>query len=455
VLVVRSLVREQLIESLLLAGAAGVSGAALGWALLRVTMALAAGQVPRLDDASIDWRVLLIAAGAALSRRWCVVPSRLGVRRAWIPVMRCVEAAAESRRRIGRSGGSPVDKAALAVVLLTGSGLLVRSLIEMQRVRPGFDVGRHRPAASRPELDRGWEGQGPGLLAAVARASECAAGREGGSDRRFPDRAQSGLCDHGRRARDRLYEQVTGDPITPGFFEAAGVRLLSGRMFTAEDFDSGPLRTAIINRTMARRFWPEQDAVGKRMQFGPVDKPAPWITVIGVVEDMRRLGLERRAVCEAFGPGLRSQMDLIVRASPPRESLSAEVRSVIRDVDPSVPVYGVAPLKRLLRESTLSRKLQTTLLAGFAALTLLMAAVGCTARCNRQCWSGGASSEFVWRWARPPAGVLRLVLTRGLVVAGMGAAAGTVAAFWLARTLEALLFEVAASDPWALDWRPS
>ena len=449
------LVREQMAEVLALAGVAGIVGACLGWALLRGLLVLAAGQVPRLDEAVVDSGVFLAAAGAALLTALVCGPWA-----AW-------RAAQANPNEALRGGGRGIAashrvqwwlagaQAALAVLLLSGSGLLVRSLIKLQNVHPGFEAA----GAVLAPVDRSWTAAGkaaspvfwPQLLERLNSLPGVKAGAIGDFliDRN-PDYALT------VEGRPTVYnEQVTGDIVTPGFFEAAGARLLSGRVLVQEDFTGGgPPRVAVINRTMARRFWPGDDAVGKRMQFGARNPRRPWTTVVGVVDDMRRLGLERQAVCEAFGPGFGSQMDLFVRATPPRDSLIGELRTAMKQVDPSLPVHGLTPLPRLLNDSVLSRKLETGLLSGFAALTLLLAAVGLYGTLQQAAID--RRREFGIRLAlgAEPVSVLRLILQRGLIVAGAGAAVGTLAAFWLGQTLETLLYEVEASDPWALACAP-
>lgn len=448
------LVRQQLIEALVLASVSGILGAVLGWAALRGAVAIAGAQVPRLEEASIDPRVLLIAALASL-----ITALVCGPVSAW----RAAKVNPGDALRGGGRGMAASHRmqwwlagaqAALAVILLTGSGLLIESLLRMQQVRPGFTV----EGTVLLRVDRSWRAAGKAatplfwqqLLERLNHLPGVQAGAIGDLMIRLnPDYAVT------VEGHETVYnEQVTGDPVTPGFFEAADVRLLSGRLFAAEDFEGGPLRAAVINRTMARRFWPGEEAVGKRMKFGLAGDKKPWITVIGVVDDMRRLGLERHPVSEAFGPGFGSQMDLVVRSSPPRDTLIAEVRAAIREVDRSVPVYGVTPLQRLLSESALPRKLQTGLLAGFAALTLLLASIGLYGTLQQAVQD--RRREFGLRMAlgAGPVRMWRLVLARGIAVAGAGAAVGMLAAFALAQTLEALLFEVKPGDPAAVVMAP-
>ncbi len=449
------LVREQMAEVLALAGVAGIIGAGLGCGLLRGLVVLAAGRVPRLDEAVVDSVVLLLAVGATLLAALVCGPIA-----AW-------RAARADPNEALRGGGRGIAashqvqwwlagaQAALAVLLLSGSGLLVRSLIKLTNVHPGFEAS----GAVLAPVDRSWLAAGkadpPVFWRQLLERLNSLPGVKAGAIGDFlidrnPDYA---LTVEGRAT---VYnEQVTGDAVTPGFFEASGARLVSGRLLVQEDFTGGgPPRVAVINRTMARRFWPGEDAVGKRMQFEARNPRHPWTTVVGVVDDMHRLGLERPAVCEAFGPGFGRQMDLIVRATPPRDSLIAEVRAAIKQVDPSAPVHGFTPLPRLLNDSMLSRKLQTWLLSGFAALTLLLAAVGLYGTLQQAAID--RRREFGIRLAlgAAPTNVLRLVLQRGLIVAGTGAAVGTLTAFWLGRAIEALLYEVEASDPWALAFAP-
>lgn len=450
-----TLVRAQLYEAILLALTAGIAGSLLGWALLRGTIAAAAGHVPRLAEATIDLRVLLFAAIAAAITA-IVAGSMAATRAARINPADALRAGGRGVAASHRGQWWLVAaQAALAVVLLTGSGLLIRSLLALRQVSPGFEARGAVLAA----IDRSWTpastASTPVFWRSLLDRLNTLPGARAGAISNFlitmnPDYAVS------VEGRATVYnEKVTGDRVTPQFFQAAGVRLLAGRLFNPEDYAAEGMRGMIINQSMARRFWPGENAVGKRLQFGRHDASRPWVTVIGVVEDMKRLGLESSAVCEAFGPGYSSAMELVVRADPPRPSLATEVRAVIRQVDAAVPVQSIVPLDRLLDESKLPRRLQTGLLAAFAALTLLLAAVGLFATLQQVV--AGRRREFGIRLAlgAQPSEVLRLVLTRGLLVAGAGATVGIAASLMLARTLEALLFGIPPYDIAALAAAPA
>ena len=174
--------------------------------------------------------------------------------------------------------------------------------------------------------------------------------------------------------------RLTRDEVSADFFRTLGTPLLRGRFFSIGDRPEAP-RVAIINDALARRSWPGQDPVGRRFKLGPRDSDGPWYTVVGVVGDMRRQGLEREALPQMFvslaqNPPSRN-VDLFIRTSSDDPlAMAGALRAAVGRVEKNAPIYGVAPLEQQLGTYLTQRRFQTSLLTGFSVVALLMAAVG-------------------------------------------------------------------------------
>jgi putative ABC transport system permease protein len=239
--------------------------------------------------------------------------------------------------------------------------------------------------------------------------------------------------------------------ISAGYFQTMGVSLVRGRYFEESD-DSRAMPVAIINETMARQYWPDEEVLGKRFKLG-VNK-APWVAVVGVVADVRQMGMDVPVKAEMYFPYRQikthfwyAPRDLVLRTTGDPLSVAASVRQLIHEIDPDQPVSNVSSMEALLVEETGPRRLGMILLSAFAGLALLLASLGIY----------GVLSYFVAQQT-PEIGVrmalgaqrsniLRLVLQKGLIWTLIGVAIGVGAALALTRFMASLLFEVSASDP--------
>lgn len=243
--------------------------------------------------------------------------------------------------------------------------------------------------------------------------------------------------------------QVTDDGISPDCLRTVGVPLVRGRFFTMDDGPSSP-RTAIINATMAQRFWPNTEPIGQRFKFSFQQHGDPWITVVGVVGDMRRDGLTKEPVSQVFLPLAQDPargMDLLVRTAADPRSFVAAVRSAIRSVDKTAPVFDVGTLEDELRDQNAPRRFQAQLLGLFAMLALVLATVGVygvSAYSTRQ-----RTHEIGIRIALGARrrDVFRLVLRQGFQLTLAALAIGLALSLTLTRLLRSELFGVATTDP--------
>ncbi len=237
--------------------------------------------------------------------------------------------------------------------------------------------------------------------------------------------------------------------ISEGLFQTLRVPLRKGRFFNAQD-KQGAVSVTIINETMARRFWPGEEALGKRFKLGTAQSSAPWLTVVGVVGDMRRQSLEREPIAQIFRTHLQRaerRMILLIRTTGEPTQLAPVVRNEIRAIDKTVLVNGISTLESMLARNVAQRRFQTWLLTLFSALALLLAAVGIYSLMHQSV--ALRTREIGTRMAlgAQPRDVLRLVVSQGMSLALCGIGVGSLAAFGLTRVLTGLLFGVTATDP--------
>jgi predicted permease len=379
------LLRLLLTESVLLAMVSGLMGTLLAFGSIRLIRVFGPDNLPRLNEASLDLRVL----------GWALAISLLaGIPVGLAPAMRTMRrdlrpsgeeggrtvSGGRSSRRIRRT--LVVTEFALAIVLLVGAGLLVRSWWYVNNIDPGFT----------PERVLVMEVSSPTTFSATAQRADLYH-RVLEQIQAVPGVENAGIIGDLFIANTReqvvTVERADGtvserlrfkrDEVSADFFRTLRTPLLRGRFFSIADRPDAPL-VAIINEAMARRSWPAHDPVGRRFKFGPRDSDGPWYTVVGVVHDMRRQGLEREPVPQMFvslaqnPPG---SVDVFIRTwSGDPLAMAGALRSAVRGVEKNAPIYGVALLEEQLGSYLAERRFQTSLLTGFSVVALLMAAVG-------------------------------------------------------------------------------
>jgi hypothetical protein len=247
--------------------------------------------------------------------------------------------------------------------------------------------------------------------------------------------------------------RVRVDEASEQAFETVGTPVLRGRGFSASDRADAP-RVAIINRPMARELWGTEDPIGKRAKLGPPDAPGSWFTVVGVVGDMRREGLEHEPVpqmFEAFRQNPPRLSTLLVRSSGAEPLVLARgVQDAIRRVNPRVPIYGVTSLDARFARDLAQRRFQTAVLLGLSLVALAMAAIGIYGLMLHSVLS--RTQEFGIRLAlgAHAADIFRLTMREGLQLTLAGLAVGLVVAMWLAQAIRGLLFGITERDPLTL-----
>jgi predicted permease len=444
------IVRQLLTESVLLAAVSGLIGILLALVGTRLVRAFGPANLPRLNEIGLDFRVLgwALAISALAGILVGLAPAIATLRRDLRP--RSVSGGAATRR-IRRA--LVVAEFALAIVLLAGAGLLVRSWWNVNSIDPGF----------RPERVLVMELSTPTIFSVPAQRTDLY--------HRVLEQIQAvpGVENAGvigdlfiANAREQVLtvERDDGtvserlrfrtDEVSADFFKAIGTPLLRGRFFSIGDGPDAP-PVAIINDAMARRWWPGHDPVGRRFKFGPRDSDRPWYTVVGVVADMRRQGLEREPVPQMFVSLAQSpprSVDLFIRTSSHDPlAMAGALRAAVRRVEKNAPIYGVAPLEQQLGTYLTQRRFQTSLLTGFSVVALLMAAVGIYGLIQYSIATRTQEIGLRMAIGAQAGDIFRMMIGEGLTLSLTGLAVGLVGAWWLGRAGSSLLFGVTASDP--------
>jgi predicted permease len=453
--------RQLLTESVLLAGVSGLCGVGLAVLGVRALAAAVAGLgLPLPFDVEVNGKVLALAAGAtvACGLLFGMAPALQAVRSRVEPALR------GAARGSGKGAlGAPRQRlqrvlvgveAALALVLLFGAGLLVRSLIELQSVDPGID---HEGVLTL-RITLPWERYDEdGIADFFARLTDTLEAR--------PDVETAALASQlpPNVFASRKFE-IEGAPpladgalpdafftaVSPDFFQALDARLLRGRAFEPTDDGDAP-RVAVLNEAAARRFFPDADPLGKRLRVDPDD---PWIEIVGLVADHHNRGLETPPAPEFYGSLEQlfagNQLFVLLESELEPAILADAVRGEVRAIDPDQPVYAVQALREAYADQIAPRRLVTTALAMLGAFALLLAGVGVY---------GVVSSGVAQR--RPEIGLRlalgaahgqlrRLLLRDSLWPVAVGGVVGLAGAAALAKVMGGLLFEVKGLDPTTL-----
>ncbi|HEV3459011.1 MAG TPA: ABC transporter permease [Thermoanaerobaculia bacterium] len=457
----RRILRQLLTESVVL----GLAGSAAGLVLAVVGMPLLKsvlpGDMPRLAEATMDWRVLGFAAGLALAT---------GIACGLLPALRVLgpapplrggersASAGPERRRV--QAALVVAQVAVSVVLVTGAGLLVRTLDQLLRVAPGFRSERLLTARITPNdslcdtaahciafygvlLDR---------LRALPGVSQAAAVSDlplTGESQRMAVELEDHPVPPGTPATIAREHDVT-----QGYLELMGIPLLAGRTFEAGE-GARPEPVALVGEALARHFWPGQSAVGKRLRYVWEKR---WRRIVGVVGDVRDESLAKSPDWEyyvPYGQETLPPMDVVVRVAGDPAAAGAALRRAVAEADPNVPVSNVRTLDGIVTASVGTPRSTMWLLASFAALALVLSAVGIFGVISYNV--SRRVHEIGIRMALGATGgqVRRLVLGRALALGAMGAGIGVAAALAATRLLRGMLFGVSATDPWALAAAPA
>ena len=450
-------IRQLLIENCLLASLGAAVGLIPAWWMPRVLAAVGTGDIPRLDGVILDWRVLAFTAGVALLT---------GILSGLLPAYRLSRTGAQDWLKASPSNSATgargklrgifvVSEVALSLTLLVGTGLLVRSLARLLAVSPGFDPSRVltlQTTALGPRYDdkrilRQFFVETVARLRALPGVQAAAAGSQiplGGNMDEY------GFHPEGKmNPNPELDQSAERYCVTPGFLATLRIPLLRGRDLAAADTADSP-GVILINETAARRIWPGEDPLGKRVKIGGLDHP--WLEVVGIVGDVHHVGLDSPPALQMYIPHTQwpfpdNTMTFVVRASGPPADLAPAAERAIHSIDPTQPVSRVTPLDNYVALTMQGRRFALIMIGAFAAIALLLSVVGIygvTAYSVAQ-----RTREIGIRMAlgAQRKQVLARLLWEGLLLIVSGVAVGVAASAGLTRFLASMLFEVKATDP--------
>jgi predicted permease len=346
-----------------------------------------------------------------------------------------------------------VSEMALALMLLTGAGLLVRSFVQLQQVDPGFNPKNlltafvMLPPSKYPEPQR----QAVFFHEVMDRITslpgvECA----GAADSAPMLTNDTGpVSIEGHAVEPEI--QAERPKITPDYFCAMGIRLLRGRTFTWAD-DEGSLPVAILNESAARHYWPNEDAMGKRVKLEDGSAPV-WRQVVGIVGDVRQDGLVKEGRPEVYAPLLQvpvPYMLLAVRTRAEPAALTAAVRHAVMAVDKDQPLFQIKTMEQVVGDSVAGPRFQMSLLAIFATIALGLAAIGIYGLMSYTVNQRTREIGIRMALGAKRGDVLHLVVRHGMLLAIVGVVLGTVGALLLTRFLSGMLYGVGVNDPTTL-----
>jgi predicted permease len=446
-----------LTETVMVALAGGAVGVAIAAFGLRAAPALLPAQLQMLDlHAAIDTRVLLWSLGLTVAT---------GILVGLVPAFHAMRTdpheslKVDGRSGLGRRGARlrsalVIAEVALSVTLLLGAGLLMRTFINIQRVEPGFDARGVLTMRLTLPRDR-YEGEAVNgfFNALLERLSALPQVRAASFSSQYPPLAAFDIqvrIDRSESPDESALPVALTTVTTPQYFAALGVPMRSGRGFTAADSLNAP-RVAIVNQAFVDRLLGGGEAIGRRIALGSPDRSRPWTTIVGVAADHRNAGLTRSVRPEVYTPVAQqtdwNQLFLMVRSEGEASAMLPSVREAIKSLDPEQPVYLVRTLETAVAESSFQQSMAALLLSVFAAVALVLAAVGIFGVLSYTV--SARTQEIGVRMAvgAAPHQVRWLVVRQVLVLTGAGLAIGTGILLAGGRVLTGMLFGVEVADP--------
>jgi putative ABC transport system permease protein len=454
------LIRQLLTESLLLSVVGGLAGLLVSIWAVAVFVKLSPGDIPRLSEASVDFRLL----GFTL-----LVSLLTGLGFGLLPAFQATRTnlnsslkeggtkATEGRQRRGARDVLVVIEIALAQVLLVGAALLAISYVRVTQINPGFNSDRVLTAKIAPSNKKYPDSKSRSAFytTVLERLQNLPGVESAGMVMSLPLTGSSinrGFRVEGR-PEARADENVTMDfqVVSPDYFSTLEIPTKRGRGLSSTDTENNE-RVIVINETMARVYWPNEDPLGKRMAIGESSKDTSWRTIVGVVGDNRHASLSEPPVPTAFiayRQDLESwpRMGFVIKSKTTAASLTSVVRAELAGIDRSQPVYAIEPMKNLLRTSVAQRRFIMLLLGSLALVALMLAMIGVYGVISFSVSERTQEIGIRMALGARAFDVLRMVLGQGMRVAVIGIAIGLVAAFALTRLLASMLFEVSATDP--------
>jgi predicted permease len=466
-----AIVRQFLVEALVLSISGGLLGLALASIALRVGVRFLPETLPRISSIGLDWKVVAFALTlAAFTGLLCgLVPAFAAARTR-------VNEGLKEGGRTGTAGSAHarlrsalvVAELAFALVMLTAAGLLLRSFERMRAAGVGFHTDHTLTATySLPQQQYSTQTavdafnltlrtklqQLPGVQAVGGTSLLPASG----SDFQGTFTPEGYIAPRGAGLNLAWIPQVMGD-----YFQAQGIPIIRGRAFTAADREGAPLVT-IVNRTLAEHYWPGENPIGKRLHRGPKEATLPWLTVVGEIGDVKQLAADVPTQEQFYIPASQAKADagvfappgflagnagsIVLRGQLPPEQLIESLRDAVHSMDPQLPLSQVESMDRVVGEGQASRRFNTTLISAFAAAAVLLAMLGIYSLVAFSAMLRTHEMAIRLALGSQRSSVMRLILVSGAKLGAAGCGIGTLAAFLATRLLRSFLFQVDALDP--------
>ena len=467
-----AILRQSLVEAMLLSMIGALIGLGLAWAALQAGVSLLPETLPRVSSIGIDWRVVTFALGLAVFT---------GLLCGLIPGLEAMRAGLGKTLKEGGRTGTPsgarghlrsalvIAELAVALVLLTASGLLLRSFQKMRSINLGFRTDhmltasynlprqQYSTQAAIDVFNRMMEArleQLPGVDAVGITSMLPAANQD----------IRSTFTPEGYvPPRGAGLNLVWAPEVMGNFFRAAGIPILRGRDFSPADRTGAPL-VVIVNRTLAERYWPGLDPIGRRLHKGSAEATAlPWLTVVGEIGDVKDLAADVATMNQIYLPASQVKASvgpfgspdmltgtggsIVLRSHQAPEQIVDSLRSTVRSIDPRLPLTQIESMDRVVSEGQAPRRFNTALISGFAAAAVLLALLGIYSVISFS--TAQRAQELAIRLAlgSQRASVMKLVLVSGAKLGLAGSAIGALAALFATRVLRSFLFQVDPLDP--------
>jgi predicted permease len=464
------LIRQLLTESVVLSAVGGIVGLLLAYWSVSAFRGLTNVNIPRLGEATIDAYVLAFAFAVSV-----LTGLVFGLAPATHAVASSLNSALKDSGRTssyGIAGGKlrsylVASEVALALVLLICAGLLVRSFERLLRVDPGFQSEHLLTMRITLPTAKYKDGTAPSTFfkKLIMQVKDLPGVQAAGTVTRLP---MSGSYSSGTiqledtSARNAVFSRQFNLPyletdyrwITPGYFDAMKIPLIKGRLFTDADNEADAPPVGIVDEEFANRFWPGQDPTGKRISWNMVPNSNPpqpaWTTIVGVVGHVKHYALDVQGREQAYFPAAQAQftrnMFVVVRTGTDPSAMISSIRSQVSTLDPEVPLFAVQTMDELVTDSLAQRQLNMLLLAGFATLALVLAAIGIYGVMSYLVSQRTQEIGVRMALGASRADVLKMMVLHGLKLAGAGLLVGLALALALTRLISGLLYGTSPGD---------
>lgn len=452
------LIRQLLTESILLSLGGAAAGIVLAILGVPALLALApVGRVPRIEEIHVDGWVLAFALGLGMLTGivFGLMPAFQATGRGLLDFLG--QSGRSFTRREGLRSALVVSEIGLALVLLTGAGLMLRSFLNIRAVNPGFraentltmTVDLPESVYRTPASNRDFHTRTLARLADIPGVSAAGAVNWLPLNRALI-RGDFEL-DGGRPIPKGLF--VDKPAASPDYFRAMGIRLLQGRTFSERDTDDAPA-VAIVSQSAARDLWPNEDPVGQRVSLENNPKPRDWLTVVGVVEDVRQQNVTDQpdlAIYQPYQqvtrPFFLSHVTYVVRTTASSASAASAMRGVLQEIDRSIPVQTISSMNDLISINTAEHLFQARLILIFSMLALLLSAIGIYGVLAYSITERTREIGIRMALGAEKSDITQMILKRSLLLATAGVALGVAGALAVTRVLAKLLFDVKPTDP--------